>query len=41
MIQSIVDEPNGLGRCASTGESGARTAWVMDEILNEFRGVRA
>ena len=41
MIQSIVDELNGLGRCASTGESGARTAWVMDEILNEFRGVRA
>jgi predicted dehydrogenase len=37
MIQSIVDELNGRGRCASTGESGARTAWVMDEILREFR----
>jgi predicted dehydrogenase len=37
MIQSIVDELNGQGRCASTGESAARTAWVMDELLKEFR----
>ena len=37
MIQSIVDELNGNGHCPSTGGSGARTAWVMDEILNEFR----
>jgi 1,5-anhydro-D-fructose reductase (1,5-anhydro-D-mannitol-forming) len=37
MIQSIVDELNGHGHCASTGESAARTAWVMDEILKEFR----
>ena len=38
MIQSIVDELNGHGRCASTGESGARTAKVMDAILAEFAG---
>ncbi len=37
MIQSIVDELNGRGRCASTGESAARTAWVMDEMLGDFR----
>jgi predicted dehydrogenase len=37
LIQSIVNELNGLGRCPSTGESGARTAWVMDEILRTFR----
>ena len=41
MIQSIVDELNGQGHCVSTGESGARTAWVMDEMLNEFRAARA
>lgn len=38
MIQSIVDELNGEGRCASTGESGARTAKVMDAILADCRG---
>lgn len=37
LIQSIVDELNGNGHCPSTGESAARTAWVMDEILDEFR----
>ncbi len=37
LIQSIVDELNGQGQCASTGASGARTAWVLDEILKEFR----
>lgn len=37
MIQTIVDELNGNGRCASTGESAARTARVMDAILAEFR----
>ncbi|MEO8751388.1 MAG: Gfo/Idh/MocA family oxidoreductase [Casimicrobiaceae bacterium] len=41
LIQTIVDELNGQGRCPSTGESGARTAQVMDAILGEFRaGVR-
>jgi predicted dehydrogenase len=37
MIQTIVDELNGIGRCASTGESGARTAKVMDAIVAESR----
>jgi len=37
MIQTIVDELNGVGRCASTGESGARTAKVMDEIVATCR----
>ena len=30
LIQTIVDELNGRGRCESTGESGARSAWVLD-----------
>ena len=41
MIQSIVDELNGRGHAASTGESGARTAWVMDQILKEIRASAA
>ena len=38
MIQTIVDELNGRGKCPSTGESAARIAQVMDTILAEFRG---
>ena len=30
LIQTIVDELNGRGHCESTGESGARSAWVLD-----------
>jgi 1,5-anhydro-D-fructose reductase (1,5-anhydro-D-mannitol-forming) len=37
MIQSIVNELNGEGRASSTGETAARTAWVMDQLLAEFR----
>jgi predicted dehydrogenase len=37
LIQTIVDELNDEGTCASTGESGARTTWVIDEILREYR----
>lgn len=33
LIQSIVNQLTGHGDCASTGESGARTAWVMDQII--------
>ncbi len=39
LIQTIVDELNGIGQCPSTGESGARTARVMDAILAEFRAL--
>ena len=38
MIQAIVDELNGVGQCPSTGESGARTAKVMDALIRESRG---
>lgn len=33
LIQTIVDELRGDGRCESTGVSGARTSWVMDRCL--------
>jgi predicted dehydrogenase len=37
LIQSIVDELHGEGRCPSTGETALRTARVMDAILEERR----
>ena len=36
LIQSIVDELRGRGRCESTGESGARASWVMDRCVSEY-----
>lgn len=36
LTQTIVDELNGVGRCPSTGESGARTNWVMDQLLATY-----
>jgi predicted dehydrogenase len=40
LIQTIVDELHGRGRCDSTGESGARTSWAMDRCLATFRESR-
>ena len=37
LIQSIVNELNGVGACPSTGVSGARTTWVMDQMLAGWR----
>jgi predicted dehydrogenase len=37
LTQTVVDELNGLGTCPSTEESGARTTWVMDQILAGYR----
>lgn len=39
LIQAIVDEINGGQIAPSTGVTAARTAWAMDQILNEFRTV--
>jgi predicted dehydrogenase len=33
LVQTIVDELLGRGRCESTGESGARASWVLDRAL--------
>jgi predicted dehydrogenase len=33
LIQTVVDALNGVGICPSTGESAARTSWVMDQML--------
>jgi 1,5-anhydro-D-fructose reductase (1,5-anhydro-D-mannitol-forming) len=36
LIQTIVDELRGKGRCESTAETGARSSWVMDRCLEEY-----
>jgi predicted dehydrogenase len=33
LIQTVVNELIDLGKCPSTGESAARTSWVMDRML--------
>ena len=35
LIQTIVNELNGIGACPSTGESAVRTSWVMDRVLGK------
>ncbi|MDQ3249942.1 MAG: Gfo/Idh/MocA family oxidoreductase [Chloroflexota bacterium] len=37
LIQTIISELNGIGCCPSTGTSAARTTWVMDQMLAEWR----
>ena len=37
LIQTVVDELLGIGTCPSTGESAARTSWVMDQMLRGYR----
>jgi len=33
LIQLVVDDLNGVGTSPSTGETAARTSWVMDQML--------
>jgi hypothetical protein len=33
LIQTVVDELNVVGKCPSTGVTGARTSRVMDQML--------
>jgi predicted dehydrogenase len=41
MIQTIVDQLRGRGRCDSTGFSAARTSAVIDAVLLGYYGTRA
>jgi predicted dehydrogenase len=41
LVQTIVDELLGRGRCPSTGRTALRTADVMDRVLGEYYGGRA
>jgi predicted dehydrogenase len=36
LIQTIVDELRGGGRCPSTAESGARASWVLDRCVSRY-----
>jgi 1,5-anhydro-D-fructose reductase (1,5-anhydro-D-mannitol-forming) len=36
LIQTIVDELRGKGTCESTGETGARSSWVMERCLQSY-----
>lgn len=36
LIQTIVDELRGRGRCESTGESGARASWAMAQCVRRY-----
>jgi len=41
LIQTIVDELAGRGRCPSTGDSGARTSWVLDRSVERYYAARS
>jgi predicted dehydrogenase len=41
LIQTVVDELLGRGESPSTGESGARTNWVADQLLNAYYDKKA
>lgn len=36
LIETIVAELTGNGTCPSIGETGARTSWVMDEMVKDY-----
>jgi predicted dehydrogenase len=40
LVQTVVDELHGRGTCPSTGRTGSRTTWVMDQMLNDWRASR-
>ena len=37
LIQTVVDQLRGRGTCPSSGESGARTSLVMDQVVAGYR----
>ncbi|HVU37505.1 MAG TPA: Gfo/Idh/MocA family oxidoreductase [Opitutales bacterium] len=40
LIQTVVDDLRGHGKCPSTGETAARTTRVMDRVLDSYYGGR-
>jgi len=36
LVQQVVDELRGEGVCVSTGESAARTSWVLDQMVKNY-----
>ena len=37
LLQTVVDQLRGRGTCPSSGESGARTSWVLDAAVAAYR----
>ncbi|MBN1821987.1 MAG: Gfo/Idh/MocA family oxidoreductase [Prolixibacteraceae bacterium] len=38
LVQQVVNELSGGEKCVSTGESAARTSWVLDEVVKDYYG---
>jgi predicted dehydrogenase len=36
LVKQVVDELRGTGKCVSTAVSGARTSWVLDEMVKNY-----
>ena len=36
LVQQVNNELRGVEKCVSTGESAARTSWVLDEMVKEY-----
>lgn len=36
LVQQLIDELRGMGACVSTGESAARTSWVLDKMVKDY-----
>jgi len=36
LVQQVVNELCGIGKCVSTGDSAARTSWVLEEMVKEY-----
>jgi 1,5-anhydro-D-fructose reductase (1,5-anhydro-D-mannitol-forming) len=36
LVQAIVDELRGRGRCESTGRTGARASWLMEQCVEDY-----
>lgn len=36
LIQQVVNALNGIGTCASSGETAVRTTWVMEQMLQDY-----
>ena len=36
LVQQLVDELRGTGNCVSTGESAARTSWVLEQMVRNY-----
>ena len=40
LVQQVVDELRGEGKCVSTGISAARTSWVLDEMVKNYYEIK-